>query len=540
MAGTTKLDASNFTWAWTATYAGTNDPAPTLDLSGETSNELTITDAMVDFTLTVTATAKDTSKYTGTPKSATTEKVKAAYSVTVTQAAGGTITTSIGSDTTALPGTEITLTATPDEGYTFSSWAVTAGGNPVTIEDNKFTMGSQAVNITATFTEKSVKSIAVKNAPTKTTYASGEHFDPTGLVITVTYSDDSTADVPYAGNEAKFTFSPTTSTALTTENNSVTISYGTPSKTTTKALTVRELESITVKTNPTLTYTVGDTFDPTGLVLQLNYTAGDPSEVAYSADNENEFSFTFQDSSSDLSPQPTTLNTSVKKVKIEYAGKTVTKALTVSKAAATSALAKTTDSVIPSAAKTYDLTANTLTVTAGTETLEAGDDKDYKVVYKTKGSASDAEFGEAIADPSSVDLSSDTAWTVQVTMTSDDYAITESTLTYTVAVKPAGITLTSITIAGEQATITGSLGADWSLTGGKFYLSTDGTFGNVVKVEENAVELTVTPNEDDTKTFEVTNVSGLTASTGYYLIYVTGEADSEVVDGLSGQVTATE
>ena len=68
--------------------------------------------------------------------------------------------------------------------------------------------------------------IAVKTAPTKTTYTVGEYFDPAGLVISTDYSDDSNPDVSYAGNEGDFTFTPSLTTALTTSDTSVTISYG--------------------------------------------------------------------------------------------------------------------------------------------------------------------------------------------------------------------------------------------------------------------------------------------------------------------------
>ncbi len=94
------------------------------------------------------------------------------------------------------------------------------------------------------FAPISVSSIAVKTAPTKTTYCAGEYFDPTGLVITATYSDKSTADVPYAGNSASFTFSPTTSTALIASNTSVTITYS--SKSTSQAITVNTLRTISL------------------------------------------------------------------------------------------------------------------------------------------------------------------------------------------------------------------------------------------------------------------------------------------------------
>lgn len=84
--------------------------------------------------------------------------------------------------------------------------------------------------------DPTLSSIAVKTPPTKVSYTEGENFDPTGLVITRTYSDASTSDWTYAGHTSDFTFTPSLSTALTTGNTSVTITYG--GKSTTQAITV--------------------------------------------------------------------------------------------------------------------------------------------------------------------------------------------------------------------------------------------------------------------------------------------------------------
>ena len=95
-----------------------------------------------------------------------------------------------------------------------------------------------------------LESIAVKTAPTKVTYEAGEHFDPTGLVITATYSDhdgvkdNKTVDVAYNNTTAEqFTFSPATSAALTTSNTSVSITWGEVS--TTQAITVNAVYAVT-------------------------------------------------------------------------------------------------------------------------------------------------------------------------------------------------------------------------------------------------------------------------------------------------------
>lgn len=61
--------------------------------------------------------------------------------------------------------------------------------------------------------EKVLKSIAISGEATKTTYFEGETFDPTGLVVTATYDDESTADVT---GRVEWTFSPETLSVGTT------------------------------------------------------------------------------------------------------------------------------------------------------------------------------------------------------------------------------------------------------------------------------------------------------------------------------------
>lgn len=73
---------------------------------------------------------------------------------------------------------------------------------------------------------KTLDSIEVKTAPSTLDYTEGDTFDPTGLVITATYDDESTEDIEYEGNEGSFTFSPSLSTELSTEDVNITITYG--------------------------------------------------------------------------------------------------------------------------------------------------------------------------------------------------------------------------------------------------------------------------------------------------------------------------
>ena len=103
----------------------------------------------------------------------------AGLEVTATFASGST------SDVTSL------CTLDPADGTVFSS----AGNPTITVS---YTSG--AVTKTASFTvtvttAPALSSIAVTTQPTKTSYTVGQTFDTTGLVVTGTYSDSSTADV---------------------------------------------------------------------------------------------------------------------------------------------------------------------------------------------------------------------------------------------------------------------------------------------------------------------------------------------------------
>lgn len=72
-----------------------------------------------------------------------------------------------------------------------------------------------------------LESIAVKTAPTKVAYTEGDKFEPAGLVITKTMSDNTTEDVTYSdSNKNDFSFDPSLTTALATTDTEVTITYG--------------------------------------------------------------------------------------------------------------------------------------------------------------------------------------------------------------------------------------------------------------------------------------------------------------------------
>lgn len=99
----------------------------------------------------------------------------------------------------------------------------------------EFAAGNYLVEYNAPV-EKVLKSIAISGEATKTTYFEGETFDPTGLVVTATYDDESTRVVT---NGVSWTCTPETLILGATEVN-VTATYGEKTASKTVAVTVTE------------------------------------------------------------------------------------------------------------------------------------------------------------------------------------------------------------------------------------------------------------------------------------------------------------
>jgi len=144
-----------------------------------------------------------------------------------------------------------------------------------------YSSGQNPVYLWKEITTKTLLSISVNTAPTKIAYEAGDYFDPTGLVITRTYNDNTSDTYSYANHTSEFTFNPTTSTALTTSHTSVTITYG--GKSTSQAITVsaaKTLSSITISGYKT-TFVEGDTFSFGGTVT-AHYSDSSSADVTLS------------------------------------------------------------------------------------------------------------------------------------------------------------------------------------------------------------------------------------------------------------------
>lgn len=121
--------------------------------------------------------------------------------------------------------------ADKSSGFTCSPTAMGADTASITIS---YTEGEVTKTATQAVTLVAPDSLAVKTPAEKLAYVAGEDVDTTGLVLTVTYTDESTADI-----DSGFTVSPETVSADTTE---ITVTYteGDVSVTTGYAITVTE------------------------------------------------------------------------------------------------------------------------------------------------------------------------------------------------------------------------------------------------------------------------------------------------------------
>ena len=100
------------------------------------------------------------------------------------------------------------------------------------------------------FVKATVSGITIKTGPTKTTYIEGETLDLTGLVITLTRTDQSAEDIAFEGFEAKgISTNPEHGTALLPENNKVTITHTASGKSAEQELTIISTYSVTVAVN---------------------------------------------------------------------------------------------------------------------------------------------------------------------------------------------------------------------------------------------------------------------------------------------------
>ncbi|RKP53994.1 hypothetical protein D7Z26_11430 [Cohnella endophytica] len=155
----------------------------------------------------------------------------------------------------------------------------TAGTKTVTV-----TVGGKTATFDVTILNISLTGITVGTLPTKTQYYIGESLVLTGLVVTGTYDDESSATLTITSSNISGFDSGTAGT------NTVTVTVG--GKTATFDVTILNisLTSIAVETPPTKTqFNVGESLDLAGLVVTGTYNNGTSAPVEITSSNISGF-----------------------------------------------------------------------------------------------------------------------------------------------------------------------------------------------------------------------------------------------------------
>lgn len=142
-----------------------------------------------------------------------------------------------------------------------------AGELSVTIESLQ--TAGQTVSFPVTVLDASLKEVVISQQPQKMTYFLGETLDTTGMIVHATYGEEA----PIRLDRSDYTVSELDTTTAGTKTLSVTYK----GMTTDLELVVKEKEftGIAIETYPKTTYAVGETFDPTGLVVVKEYDNGE-------------------------------------------------------------------------------------------------------------------------------------------------------------------------------------------------------------------------------------------------------------------------
>jgi len=144
------------------------------------------------------------------------------------------------------------------------------------------TVANLVSSYSSSTTTPTLRSIAISGNLTTTAYNTGDAPSYSGLTVTGTYSDNSTADLT---SQATWTVSPTTLTASTTQI-TVTATVGTVSATQTYNVTVAAptLQSIAISGSLTTTvYNTGDAPSYAGLTATGTYSDGSTADLTQSA-----------------------------------------------------------------------------------------------------------------------------------------------------------------------------------------------------------------------------------------------------------------
>ena len=127
-----------------------------------------------------------------------------------------------------------------------------------------------------------VKSIEITKQPVKTEYIEGQKIDTTGMIVTATYSDNTTSEIRGYEIDLK--------DELEISNEKVIVTYG--EKSAEFAITVKEntVTKVEITKQPTKTeYIEGQNFEATGMIVKATYLDGTEKEITdYTIENGNE------------------------------------------------------------------------------------------------------------------------------------------------------------------------------------------------------------------------------------------------------------
>lgn len=190
-----------------------------------------------------------------------TEPVPVEHTITASAGAGGRISPS--GEVNVADGADQTFTFTANGSYRVSQ--VTVDGKTVTVTGNSYTFedvtGDHTISVTfryvgggggGTTPSVTLTRIDVTTQPERTSYMEGEEFNPTGMVVTASYSNGSAKEI------SGYTYSPNGQLAVTDTN--ITVTY--QGKTVTVSITVisesSDVKGIEVTTPPTKTHYFDD------------------------------------------------------------------------------------------------------------------------------------------------------------------------------------------------------------------------------------------------------------------------------------------
>ena len=174
------------------------------------------------------------------------------------------------------------VTATYADGTTAtaSGWTVTNGAS-LAEGQTSVTVSYSEGGVTRTTTTpitvnaKQLSYIVVKTAPNRTSYNTGSSFDKTGMEVLAYYNNYSSAVVTDFSVSGTLTNNNMDGSVVYCQ---VTVSYTEGGITATTQYPVQvfnALRSITIAQNPNKTvYSLGEIFDPTGMVVVANFTSG--------------------------------------------------------------------------------------------------------------------------------------------------------------------------------------------------------------------------------------------------------------------------